>query len=63
MAVLTLWRPGHSRATPPQATVAVVQATRRVQANGTIVVGTRELSVGRRLAGTEVVVRAAGRLL
>jgi hypothetical protein len=48
---------------PPQATVAAVQATRRVQANGTIVVGTRELSVGRRLAGTEVVVRAAGRLL
>jgi hypothetical protein len=40
-----------------------VEVRRRVQANGTIRVGTRELCVGRRLARTEVVVRVSASLL
>jgi transposase InsO family protein len=40
-----------------------VQVCRRVQANGTIRLGARWLSVGRRLAGTEVEVRVSTSLL
>jgi len=50
---------------PPAASAVgpAVQARRRVQANGTIRLGTHGLSVGRRLAGTEVVVRVSASLL
>ena len=49
----------------PDASVVgpAVQVCRRVQANGTIRLGARWLSVGRRLAGTEVEVRVSASLL
>jgi hypothetical protein len=41
----------------------LVEVSRWVQANGTIRIGTRNLCVGRRLAGTRVVVRVSASLL
>jgi hypothetical protein len=58
-------RRGRRVAAHPDASVVgpAVQVCRRVQANGTIRLGARWLSVGRRLGGTEVEVRVAASLL